>query len=865
MLENKKSTQKKVLPASRKLVLNSFQGSSARGVWIAWCSLIAGLILTGLSAYYTKYQIDTESKREFDFVCSDLKTNISARLSAHAQLLRSGSAFFTASDTVTRKEWKTFIEHEKINKNLPGIQGIGYSLIIPKSDLDRHIQYIRKEGFPDYKIKPEISSAGEREIYTSIVYLEPFSGRNLRAFGYDMYSEPVRRTAMIQARDSNTAMLAGKVILVQETEKDVQAGTLMYVPVYKNEMPVNTIAERRAAIKGWVYSPYRMNDLMQGILGRWDLHEDKRIHLQIYDGDSLSAETLLFDSQIGDTLNTKETQNLILPVDFNGKQWTLSFTQLDVHSFVYGPALFVLTGGIVISLLIFVLIKTLINIRFKTEALRESEEKFKLLVTQMKQGLALHEVIYDNAGKVVDYRFIELNESFEKQTGLRREEVLGKTVLEVLPNIEPYWIEKYGEVTLTGKLLNYENYSKDMGKYYEVIAYRPKEHLFAVIINDITERKLREEQLRESLVKYQVLFDSFPLGITISDKDGNIIESNQIAEKLLGLSKGEQLKRKIHGGEWNIIKKDGTPFPNEEFASVKALKENRVVENIEMGIVKGENDIIWINVTAAPVQIENYGVVIAYSDITDRKRTEAALLESEENLRKSNAEKDKYFSIIAHDLRSPFNGFLGLTEVMAEGLQNLTQNEIQEIAVMMKKSALNLYSLLGNLLEWSRMQRGLIPFEPQLFLLLQKITECMALVMVAADKKEIAVSYDIPEDLTVFADGNMLDGIIRNLSSNAVKFTRKGGDVIVSGKSMPDNMVEISVKDTGIGMNKEMTDNLFRLDIDTSRKGTEGESSTGLGLIICKDFIEKHGGKLRVESREGKGSTFYFTIPERKD
>ncbi|MCX6159765.1 MAG: HAMP domain-containing sensor histidine kinase, partial [Ignavibacteriae bacterium] len=144
-------------------------------------------------------------------------------------------------------------------------------------------------------------------------------------------------------------------------------------------------------------------------------------------------------------------------------------------------------------------------------------------------------------------------------------------------------------------------------------------------------------------------------------------------------------------------------------------------------------------------------------------------------------------------------------------------------------------------------------------------TESMALVTEAADKKEIAISYDIPEDLTVFADGNMLEGIIRNLSSNAVKFTRKGGNVIVSAKTMPDNSVEISVKDTGIGMNKEMTDNLFRLDIDTSRKGTDGESSTGLGLVICKDFIEKHGGKLRVESREGKGSTFYFTIPERKD
>ncbi len=178
MNENKKLSQKIVLPASGK--------NSVRGVWIAWCSLIAGFILTGLSAYYTKYQIDAEIKREFDFVCSDLKTNISARLSAHAQLLRSGSAFFTASDSVTRKEWKTFVEHEKIYKNLPGIQGIGFSLIIPKSELDRHIQFIRKEGFPDYKIRPSTSSAGEREFYTSIIYLEPFSGRNLRAFGYDM-------------------------------------------------------------------------------------------------------------------------------------------------------------------------------------------------------------------------------------------------------------------------------------------------------------------------------------------------------------------------------------------------------------------------------------------------------------------------------------------------------------------------------------------------------------------------------------------------------------------------------------------------------------------------------------------------------
>jgi signal transduction histidine kinase len=145
---------------------------------------------------------------------------------------------------------------------------------------------------------------------------------------------------------------------------------------------------------------------------------------------------------------------------------------------------------------------------------------------------------------------------------------------------------------------------------------------------------------------------------------------------------------------------------------------------------------------------------------------------------------------------------------------------------------------------------------------MSKITESMALVTEAADKKEIAISYDIPEDLSVFADANMFEGIIRNLSSNAVKFTNKGGVVNISAKTMPDKTVEISVKDTGIGMDKKMTDNLFRIDIDTSSKGTEDEPSTGLGLFICKDFIEKHGGKLWVESEEGKGSVFTFTIPD---
>ncbi len=266
--------------------------TTSKNVWKALIILIIGLTLTLASTLYTNYNVEALTETEFEMVCNEIELKIATRLHAHAQLLRTGAAFFSASDTVTRQQWREFIKKAKIGENLPGIQGVGFSMIIPKNQLKQHLQNTRNEGFPDYEIKP----AGEREVYTSIIYLEPFTDRNLRAFGYDMFSEPVRRKAMEISRDNDIAMLSGKVLLLQETNQDVQPGTLMYVPVYTNRMPVNTVEQRRAAIKGWVYSPYRMNDLMQGILGRWDKNQKERIHLQIYD-DSISIQSFIYDSK----------------------------------------------------------------------------------------------------------------------------------------------------------------------------------------------------------------------------------------------------------------------------------------------------------------------------------------------------------------------------------------------------------------------------------------------------------------------------------------------------------------------------------------------------------------------------------------
>ncbi len=301
----------------------------------------------------------------------------------------------------------------------------------------------------------------------------------------------------------------------------------------------------------------------------------------------------------------------------------------------------------------------------------------------------------------------------------------------------------------------------------------------------------------------------------------------------------------------------------------------RILEDEQKGIKTGtirlelelkckDNSWIWAEVNSSThynadgKMIGLYGVT---RDISQRKKAEQDILFKNEALKGLVTTKDKFFSIIAHDLRSPFNSFLGLTQVMAEDLPNLTMTQVQEMAVSMNNSATNLYRLLENLLQWSQIQNGVLSFKPEVIPLYQIVAESIAMVVELAKNKGIEITTDISDDLAVFADTNLLQTIIRNLIINAIKYTNKGGKVIISAKNTVSKNVEISINDNGIGMDQIILDNLFQVDMQTIRKGTEGEPCTGLGLVLCKEFVEKHGGEIWVKSEVKKGSTFYFTIP----
>ncbi len=241
------------------------------------------------------------------------------------------------------------------------------------------------------------------------------------------------------------------------------------------------------------------------------------------------------------------------------------------------------------------------------------------------------------------------------------------------------------------------------------------------------------------------------------------------------------------------------------------------------------------------------------------------LSELNARLQESNEAKDKFFSIIAHDLKSPFAGFLGISKMIAEDSQEMSSDELQDLAKSMNESADNLYKLLENLLEWSRIQRGVIEFYPETCDLQLLAAQNVNIQKGVAAQKEINLTYSIPQNTQVYADASMLNTVLRNLISNALKFTPRGSsiEIGVSDESNSDFTV-VFVKDTGIGMSREMQNKLFKLDEKVSRPGTEDEPSTGLGLLLCKDFVEKQGGNIWVESEEGQGSVFYFSIPKGK-
>ncbi len=548
---------------------------------------------------------------------------------------------FNSVDNVSRTQWRQFVAALELDQNHPGIQGIGFAIWLKANEIESNIKKVRSEGFPEYSIK----TSGNNEFLTSIIYLEPFNWRNQRAFGYDMYSEPIRRRALDLAINLGIATITNKITLLQETEYDKQNGILMYLPVYRLGDNLDSIQARRRSIRGILYSPIRMNDFIEATLG----HNYDDIGVEIYETDNNPEKQILFKRQNNllplkdnpelKALYTKESNFDI----FNGHRWQfrfVSYPNFDLSVVNHDALFFLIFGSILSFLLSFIFYssiksreRALLLVKERTKELKLSESSYRTLYDNSPLGI----IQLDN-----QLRFLSVNPTFEQIVGYTESELKQKTIFEIT---HPDDIEKSkiaadkinktsGQVTKLSKRYVHKN-----GKaIWALVSSRSVKFenlempLILSTIEDVTETHEKEEilqetqnRLLESELRYRKFFEKnkTPMMI-INPTDGAIVDANLTAAQFYGWTIDELKKLNI----------SDISIENEEQISTSLL--HLLTENHNYFLFKHRNssgEIRDVEVFNTPIIMGGKSFIFSIiHDVTDRRKIEEKLKSSESKL-----------------------------------------------------------------------------------------------------------------------------------------------------------------------------------------------------------------------------------------
>lgn len=521
--------------------------------------------------------------------------------------------------------------------------------------------------------------------------------------------------------------------------------------------------------------------------------------------------------------------------------------------------------------------------RISEDALRESEERFKAMAEVSPVGMGVVEFMNGN--------FLYINPSYEQYFGYDKDELLSKKAPEI------FWDAKdreliYKKLEENNFVSNYEVKlkRKDGSSFWSMSSIRPikfmnKPALLGTFI-DITDHKRAEKELHRTKDYLENLVNYANAPIIVWNPDTRIQLFNHAFEHLTGYTSEE-----VEGKNLDML------FPKASLMESNAKIKDALTENwktIEIPILTKNKEIRTILWNSANIYDTDKKTVLSTiaqgNDITERINAEQiakertkelevanlqlkeelterflaqeALKKSEAQLKELNATKDKFFNIVAHDLKNPFTSLIGSSELLFRNIDQMDNEKIKTLALILNDASKSGYAILQNLLDWSRSQTGLLKFNPENINLRNLIDEHILNLEQISSNKEIRIHSEVKDDLFIYGDKNMIKTILRNLLSNAVKYSYRSGKVIVSATAN-DHEVIISVRDTGIGIPKENINKIFRIDAKYSIPGTENEQGTGLGLKLCKEFAEKQGGKIWVESIENEGSEFKFSIPDK--
>lgn len=821
--------------------------------------LVACLVPAVLVWYSLREQDLRSGQQQFELHVQEIVTAIEKRLRDHEQILLGGAGLFDASDTVTRLDWSAYVARLRLAENYPGIQGVGFTEFIPPARLQAHVDAIRRGGFPDYTVRPP----GEREVYTSIVYLEPFSGRNLAAFGYDMFSEETRRKAMTMAAETGRTAISGKVKLVQETHGTPQAGFLMYVPVYRSGAPLDSPAARWRGLYGFVYSPYRVNDLMQGIVGQ----RNESIDFRIFDGDGGDRESLMYASERDRPAKGGARVALFSTrrhIDAYGHRWAIELeSRKEFERTLYtGFEWLVLTLGAGVSLLISALTWSLVGRREQALALaKDMTRQIRDDETRLSESNKRFELAADSAGiGVWDYDIAtgtlvwdermyrlyqvapgEFEGAYAAWSSRLHPEDRARAEAELAAAIDggPAFNTTFRLIGKNGEL----RYIRAYARVERDADGRP---VRMIGVNyDVTARERAEAALRESARYTETIVDNVLDGIITIDERGVVGTFNKGAEHIFGFTATEvtgknvsilmpepyhsahdgYLSRYLATGQKRIIgigrevtglRKDGRPFPLELSVSEIAHAGQRQF----IGLVR---------------------------DITERKEAERM--------------KSEFVSTVSHELRTPLTSISGALGLLAGGVAGPLPEQARQLIDIAGKNSQRLILLINDLLDMEKIAAGKLQFNMATQPLMPLVDQALAANQ--GYGAQFGVSFAVVarvEDVTVRVDAQRLAQILSNFLSNAAKFSPQGGVVEVGVHDAGDR-VRIAVRDHGPGILDEFRGRIFEKFSQADSSDTRQKGGTGLGLAITKELAERMGGSVGFESMPGSGATFWCELP----
>ncbi|MFW5978970.1 MAG: PAS domain S-box protein, partial [Bacteroidia bacterium] len=486
--------------------------------------------------------------------------------------------------------------------------------------------------------------------------------------------------------------------------------------------------------------------------------------------------------------------------------------------------------------------------------LKESEENYKLLISEQGEGIGI-----TDTNEVISFA----NPAAERIFGVEPGKLVNKSLNEFTTPAEFDRLKKETQLRAQGTRSTYETEIITPSGQRKILhlTATPKydkngnfEGTFGVF-RDITAEKIIEENLRLSEERFKRFAEVTHEGIFIH-RNGKIVDVNPAVLKMFGYTEEEVKNKEV----WTFI----TPL-NERF--IKSQVSSEMPEKYEFNAIRKDGSVFPVAVKVSPLIIGDVVYkVVSVNDITKIKKAEKVLRTSEKKLREANQTKDKFFTVLAHDLRGPVSNLMQFAKLMDENYEELSEEEIKEYIGYITRLSGQTYNLLENLLTWSRIQLDRIDLTPEEIPLNGLIKSVLKMMKDSISRKDLDVNFHGNGDIYVFANGEAIELVLRNLLSNAIKFTPMGGSITISMSISRENesnakFVNVFIDDTGMGIPRDKIGELFDIGTLYSTEGTNNEKGTGLGLILCKEFVEKNGGSISVESKLGTGSTFCFSLP----